>query len=136
MRSSPPRLAVPLSALRSRCRAHWRGSGTRCSARGYGRRSRPTSTGWSPPPRRTAPPWRASRPGRRVPAERRLATEFAGPDESPGFLLWQVTNRWQQAQRATLKAHDLTHVQFVLLATLSWQAADGPVTQKQLADAA
>ncbi|MFL6100504.1 MAG: MarR family winged helix-turn-helix transcriptional regulator [Actinomycetales bacterium] len=71
-----------------------------------------------------------------MPAERRLATEFARPEESPGFLLWQVTNRWQQAQRATLKAHDLTHVQFVLLATLSWQAADGPVTQKQLADAA
>jgi DNA-binding MarR family transcriptional regulator len=71
-----------------------------------------------------------------VAADRRLATEFASPEESPGFLLWQVTNRWQQAQRAALKPHDLTHVQFVLLATLAWSQADGAVTQRQLADAA
>jgi DNA-binding MarR family transcriptional regulator len=66
----------------------------------------------------------------------RLATEFGGPDESPGFLLWQVTNRWQAAQRAALRPHGLTHVQFVLLATLTWMDADGPATQRQLADAA
>jgi DNA-binding MarR family transcriptional regulator len=72
---------------------------------------------------------------RRVPPDR-LATGFDSPDESPGFLLWQVTNRWQQAQRAALKPLGLTHVQFVLLATLSWHQADGPVTQRRLADAA
>jgi DNA-binding MarR family transcriptional regulator len=66
----------------------------------------------------------------------RLATGFDGPDESPGFLLWQVTNRWQQAQRAALRPLGLTHVQFVLLATLSWYQADGPVTQRHLADVA
>jgi DNA-binding MarR family transcriptional regulator len=64
----------------------------------------------------------------------RLATEHASPDESPGLLLWQVTNRWQAAQRATLKAFGLTHVQFVLLASLTWLDAEGPVTQKALAD--
>jgi DNA-binding MarR family transcriptional regulator len=64
----------------------------------------------------------------------RLATEHAGPDESPGLLLWQVTNRWQAAQRATLKPFGLTHVQFVLLASLTWLDAEGPVTQKALAE--
>jgi DNA-binding MarR family transcriptional regulator len=61
-----------------------------------------------------------------------LATEFETSDQSTGFLLWQVTNRWQAAQRAALKPFDLTHVQFVLLASLTWSAADGPLSQKQL----
>jgi DNA-binding MarR family transcriptional regulator len=65
-----------------------------------------------------------------------LATAFSSPEESPGLLLWQVTNRWQAAQRAALKPFGLTHVQFVLLASLSWLDADGPVTQKDLADQA
>ena len=63
-----------------------------------------------------------------------LATEHASPDESPGLLLWQVTNRWQAAQRATLKPFGLTHVQFVLLASLAWLDVEGPVTQKSLAE--
>ncbi|MDI2128136.1 MarR family winged helix-turn-helix transcriptional regulator [Yinghuangia seranimata] len=65
---------------------------------------------------------------------RRLASGFAHAEESPGLLLWQVTNRWQAAQRAALKPYELTHVQFVLLASLSWLQAEGPVTQKRLAD--
>lgn len=65
---------------------------------------------------------------------RRLATAFASAEESTGLLLWQVTNRWQAAQRAALKPHGLTHVQFVLLASLTWLAAGGPVSQRQLAD--
>lgn len=64
---------------------------------------------------------------------RRLATEH-GADDSPGLLLWQVTNRWQSAQRAALKPYGLTHVQFVLLASLTWLDNDGPVTQRELAD--
>ncbi len=59
------------------------------------------------------------------------------PSESPGFLLWQVTNRWQRRQRAALKEVHLTHVQFVLLAALTWlthQGADmAGVSQVQLA---
>ncbi|MBA3783890.1 MAG: winged helix-turn-helix transcriptional regulator [Nocardioides sp.] len=47
--------------------------------------------------------------------------------------MWRATNAWQAAQRAALKPHDLTHVQFVLLASLVWLDADGPVTQKALA---
>jgi DNA-binding MarR family transcriptional regulator len=66
--------------------------------------------------------------------DRRLATGFASPEESTGLLLWQVTNRWQAAQRAALKPFGLTHVQFVLLASLVWLGIDGPVTQRRLAD--
>ena len=65
-----------------------------------------------------------------------LATRYSSADESPGLLLWQVTNRWQAAQRATLKPYGITHVQFVLLATLTYLEASGPVTQKALADLA
>lgn len=64
----------------------------------------------------------------------RLATRHSTPDASPGFLLWQVTNRWQSAQRATLKPFGLTHVQFVLLASLTWLSDHEPVTQRRLAD--
>jgi DNA-binding MarR family transcriptional regulator len=62
---------------------------------------------------------------------RGLNTEFGSADESPGLLLWQVTNRWQAAQRAALKPFGLTHVQFVLLASLTWLGE--PVTQRELA---
>lgn len=44
-------------------------------------------------------------------------TRFAGgPAESPGFLLWHLTLRWQRAIAAALAPLGLTHVQFVLLA--------------------
>lgn len=65
---------------------------------------------------------------------RRLASEHEQAADSPGLLLWRATNRWQAAQRAALKPHGLTHVQFVLLASLAWLQADGPVTQRSLAD--
>src|SRR6266487_4336263 len=42
------------------------------------------------------------------------------PEDSPGFLLWHVTLRWQRAVTATLKPLGLTHVQFVLLASTWW----------------
>lgn len=73
----------------------------------------------------------ADEPARDQPA--RLATEFEDADDSPGLLLWRVTHRWQAGMRAALKPYGLTHVQFVLLASLSWLDADGPVTQAALA---
>jgi DNA-binding MarR family transcriptional regulator len=55
-------------------------------------------------------------------------------EQSPGFLLWQVTNLWQKRQRAALEPLDLTHVQFVLLAGVGWLArTSSAVTQVQLA---
>ena len=67
-------------------------------------------------------------------AGRELETTFATAEESTGLLLWQVTNRWQAAQRAALQPFGLTHVQFVLTASLTWLGADGPVMQRELAD--
>ncbi|MEU9159537.1 MarR family winged helix-turn-helix transcriptional regulator [Streptomyces sp. NPDC048424] len=42
------------------------------------------------------------------------------PGESPGFLLWHVTLRWQRDIAGALAPLDLTHVQFVLLACTWW----------------
>ncbi|HEU5420234.1 MAG TPA: MarR family transcriptional regulator [Streptosporangiaceae bacterium] len=47
------------------------------------------------------------------------------PGDSPGFLLWQVTLRWQRDIAAVLAPLDLTHVQFVLLATTWWLNSRG-----------
>ena len=47
------------------------------------------------------------------------------PDESPGFLLWHITLRWQREITAALAPLDLTHVQFVLLATTWWLNSHG-----------
>ena len=66
-------------------------------------------------------------------SDRRLVSEHGAAEDSTGLLLWQVTNRWQAAQRAALKPYGLTHVQFVLLASLTWLERDGPITQRDLA---
>lgn len=49
-----------------------------------------------------------------------LLSRFVQADESPGFLLWQLTNLWQQRIRAALTPLGITHVQFVLLAGVAW----------------
>ena len=41
-------------------------------------------------------------------------------EDSPGFLLWQVTSLWQREIRKALEKYDLTHSQFVLLASMLW----------------
>ena len=48
-----------------------------------------------------------------------------GPRDSPGFLLWHATLRWQRAVAAALTPLELTHVQFVLLASLWWLVDQG-----------
>lgn len=66
-----------------------------------------------------------------------LGSNFESAAQSPGLALWQVTNRWQAVMRAALKAHDLTHVQYVLLASLVWMQAhntDLIITQAELAE--
>jgi DNA-binding MarR family transcriptional regulator len=42
------------------------------------------------------------------------------PNDSPGFLLWHATLRWQRGVAEALAPLDLTHVQFVLLACAWW----------------
>ena len=62
-----------------------------------------------------------------------LHTSFDGPQSSPGLLLWRVTNAWQRAIRTALAPHDLTHVQFVLLAILTANDPDEVLSQRELA---
>ena len=64
-----------------------------------------------------------------------LNTRFKrGPSESPGLLLWRTTMRWQRVMTAALAPLDLTHVQFVLLASAMWLGRNGePPNQVQLA---
>jgi DNA-binding MarR family transcriptional regulator len=69
--------------------------------------------------------------------ESALGSNFESLSQSPGLALWQVTNRWQVVMRAALKVHDLTHVQYVLLASLVWMQAhdaDLIITQAELAE--
>ena len=47
------------------------------------------------------------------------------PADSPGFLLWHATLRWQRGVAAVLAPLDLTHVQFVLLACTWWLNTHG-----------
>lgn len=55
-------------------------------------------------------------------------TRFAGgPVESPGFLLWHATLRWQRAITSALAPLGLTHVQFVVLACTWWAYRSGDV---------
>ncbi len=46
-------------------------------------------------------------------------------EQSPGFLLWQVSTSWRSAIEAVLKTHGLTHPQFVILATTGWLTRNG-----------
>jgi DNA-binding MarR family transcriptional regulator len=47
------------------------------------------------------------------------------PNDSPGFLLWHATLRWQRGVAEALRPLDLTHVQFVLLACTWWLNEQG-----------
>lgn len=45
---------------------------------------------------------------------------FEKAEDSSGFLLWQVTNLWQREIKKALEKYDLTHSQFVLMASIHW----------------
>lgn len=67
------------------------------------------------------------------------ARDSAGPRDSPGFLLWRATLRWQRSIATALRPLELTHVQFVLLASVWWLSdqADTPhllPSQRQVAN--
>ena len=52
------------------------------------------------------------------------------PEESSGFLLWQVTTLWQRDIKSALESFELNHSSFVILASLLWfQEHDVEVTQ-------
>ena len=65
-----------------------------------------------------------------------MGSKFDKAEESPGFLLWQVTNSWQKDIRLALEPLELTQPQFVLLFSCKWlneRSGSSGVTQVQLA---
>ena len=61
--------------------------------------------------------------------------KFETPSESNGFLLWKATNLWQREIKKTLKKFDLTHAQFVILASSYWLSKQNKnITQVEIAN--
>lgn len=58
----------------------------------------------------------------------KLPFGFATPQQSPGFLLWQTTMLWQRRIKKSLEPHQVSHAQFVIMATLLWFSAHGHET--------
>lgn len=50
----------------------------------------------------------------------KLPFGFDKPEDSPGFLLWQTTTIWQRLIKKALEPYDISHAQFVIMATLLW----------------
>lgn len=67
-------------------------------------------------------------------SEKPIPSEFSGPYESPGFLLWRIANAWQREQRNALLPLGITHTQFVALAVASWFGQQVPITQTRLSE--
>ena len=60
---------------------------------------------------------------------------FKSPNDSPGYLLGQVTMLWQRKLKKVLDPLDLTQTQFVLLAALGWLSKkSNAVTQVDIAN--
>ena len=60
---------------------------------------------------------------------------FKSPEDSPGYLLGQLTMLWQRKQKRVLDPLDLTHTQFVFLAASAWLSKESNnVTQIDIAN--
>ena len=65
----------------------------------------------------------------------KIEFKFKKPEDSPGFLLAQVTMLWQRKQKRVLDPLYLTHTQFVLLSSLAWLSRENDdVTQVDIAN--
>jgi DNA-binding MarR family transcriptional regulator len=63
------------------------------------------------------------------------ASQFSVPEDSTGFLIWQVVHLWQRQIETALTELDITHLQFILLAGIGWLTRNGDLlTQVQLAE--
>lgn len=62
----------------------------------------------------------------------KLPFGFDKPEDSPGFLLWQTTMIWQRQIKKALEVHNISHAQFVIMATLLWFEAHGYDTTQTL----
>lgn len=67
--------------------------------------------------------------------EKKIEFQFSSPEESPGYLLGQLTTLWQRKQKRVLDPLNLTQTQFVLLAALGWLSRENDqVTQVDIAN--
>jgi DNA-binding MarR family transcriptional regulator len=59
---------------------------------------------------------------------------LGAPERAVGFVLWRIVHRYQREVDNALQALELTHLQFVVLTLVAWQARSGEtVTQAALA---
>jgi len=67
--------------------------------------------------------------------KKKIEFHFKKPEDSPGYLLGQVTMLWQRKQKRVLDPLDLTHTQFALLCALAWLSRESDnVTQVDIAN--
>ena len=67
--------------------------------------------------------------------QNKIEFKFKSPNESPGYLLGQVTMLWQRKLKKVLDPLNLTQTQFVLLAALGWLSKkNNAVTQVDIAN--
>ncbi len=67
--------------------------------------------------------------------EQPIVFSFERPHESPGFLFWQITHLWQRRVNHTLEPVNLTHMQFIVLATVYWLGTQQKsVTQVEISE--
>ncbi|VXB58897.1 Uncharacterized HTH-type transcriptional regulator YdcH [Flavobacterium sp. 9AF] len=68
---------------------------------------------------------------------KKIDFHFKSPNDSPGYLLGQLTMLWQRKQKRVLDPLDLTSTQFILLASLGWLSKkSNAVTQVDIANQA
>lgn len=66
---------------------------------------------------------------------KKIEFKFKAPNESPGYLLGQVTMLWQRKHKKVLDPLNVTQTQFVLLAALGWLSKENDhVTQVDIAN--
>ena len=66
---------------------------------------------------------------------KKIAFKFKSPEESPGYLLGQLTTLWQRKIKTVLDPLNLTQTQFVLLTALAWLSRENDkVTQVDIAN--
>lgn len=66
---------------------------------------------------------------------KKIDFKFRAPNDSPGYLLGQVTMLWQRKHKKVLDPLNLTQTQFVLLAALAWLSKENDnITQVEIAN--
>jgi len=66
---------------------------------------------------------------------KKIEFNFKSPNDSPGYLLGQLTMLWQRKQKKVLDPLDLTQTQFALLCALTWLSnSNKNVTQIDIAN--